>query len=160
MMEQKRISMWLKAVGLVAMAGLVFEFFVFAPRFAALCAARFEQLVWLRWPALAGLWAVGLLYLASVVFYLRICARIGRDQSFVPDNARDLARIAQLMLGAAGLWGAGCLGVLWVNIGPGGIWIGALLMALASGAIATLAWALGKLVRRAVRLQEENDLTV
>ena len=45
-----------------------------------------------------------------------------------------------------------------INIGPS--YLIFLLAAMASFALGLLAWALGKLLARAVKLKEENDLTV
>ena len=89
---------------------------------------------------------------------MTICRRIGQGRSFCAENAAGLDRIGRLLLAAAGLWLLGEAGYAVADLGIAGLYFP--LLALASAALGVLAWALGGLLRHAVRLQEENDLTV
>ena len=142
-MEQKRISRFLLLAGGAAMAGLAVVFLGFIP--ITLWSAR----AWLGgWAAALGTaYALGIggLYFGALRLYMTICRRIGQGCSFCAENA-------------AGLWLLGEAGYAVADLGIAGLYFP--LLALASAALGVLAWALGRLLRHAVRLQEENDLTV
>lgn len=160
-MEQKRVSAALTVAGSLATLGGVLVFFVFVPILADECRSMYPELARLYWPGLIGMWSIAAAYLAAMVFYFRIVARIGKDQSFCRANARELGWIARC-LGAAGcLWILAIFlpGLVWqADIGP--VWLWLFLAAAASFAMGVLAWGLGRLLQRAVSLKEENDLTV
>ena len=109
---------------------------------------------------LAGMIALAILYGLALQEYFCICLRIGKNRSFCQENAKGLHRIFQFFLSAALLWlaaefSAFLPGMAW------GIWnIAFLLLAMASAAMGILAYALGKLLKRATQLQEENELTI
>ena len=155
-MEQKRISRFLLLAGWAAMAGLAVVFLGFIP--ITLWSAR----AWLGgWAAALGTaYALGIggLYFGALRLYMTICRRIGQGRSFCAENAAGLDRIGRLLLAAAGLWLLGEAGYAVADLGIAGLYFP--LLALASAALGVLAWALGRLLRHAVRLQEENDWTV
>lgn len=155
-MEQKQISRFLLLAGWGAMAGLALVFLGFIP------IALWEMRVWLGgWVTALGLayaLSIGALYFGALRLYMTICRRIGRGSSFCAENASGLDRIGRLLLAAAGLWLLGEAGYAVTDLGVA--WLYFPLLALASAALGVLAWGLGRLLRHAVRLQEENDLTV
>lgn len=159
-MNHRRISVFLLLAGLIAMLGILWVFGIYVPLVAQQCALTFSQLKYLYWPALLYLWGIGLLFLAALANYLLISVRIGRNQSFCTQNADGLRTISVLLFIAAALCIAGLAAGLLPRMSFG-IWcIPVVLLSLASGAMGMLAWALGWLLRRAVQLQEENDLTI
>ena len=103
-MDQKRISRVLVAAGAVAMAAGIFLFFIYGPRMASECRTAYPELAGMFWPGLIWLEAIGLMYLAAMVEYFRIVLNIGRERSFIPENARGLSRIALWMSIAGCLW--------------------------------------------------------
>ena len=160
-MEHKRVSLALTAAGALATLGGLLVFFVYAPAFAGECREAYPELAFLYWPGLIGVWLIAAVYLAAMVFYFRIVARIGKDQSFCAANAREMGWIARCMGAAGALWLLAAIlpGLLWqVDLGPS--WLALALAAMASFAVGVLAWGLGRLLRRAVSLKEENDLTI
>ena len=160
-MDQKRISWVLLAAGVIAAVAGVFLFFVYGTAVAISCRENFQEVAFLFWPGLIWLWTIGLTYLAAMFYYFRIVLNIGEDRSFTRENATGLAHIAFLMCLAGVLWLLGEIlpGLIWgVVLGIG--WLALLLAAAASFAMGLLAWALGRLLARAVQLKEENDLTV
>ena len=160
-MEHKKISLALIGAGALATLGGLFLFMVYAPLAAAQRRALMPEAAFLYWPMLCTVWAIGAVYLTAMVFYFRIVVRIGRDQSFCMPNARDMNRIA-LCMGLAGiLWLILCVVPHLANgIPTGPVWIILTLAALASFCVGGLAWGLGQLLKRAVTLKEENDLTI
>lgn len=160
-MENKKVSVWLMAAGGAAAAVLAFFFLVMLPIEAVNVKHYYPELAYLFWPLLISLWIIGACYALSMLRYFQICLRIGKNQSFCRENAKDLGRIA-LYLGLAGalclVWDAAAAAQSAVSVG---IWcLYPFLAAMASFGLAVLAWGLGKLLARAVALKEENDLTV
>ena len=159
-MEHRKVSRLLIFAGGIAGLGGGYLFFVDAP----MAALRYRELIpeyaYLFIPALVFLWVIGLIYLAAMADYFRVCRRIGQDRSFSPDNEKSLSRIARLLIGAAAIWLLGIpLGLL---LGLSfGIWTAAFLLAsAASAAMGMLALGLSRLLKRATEMKEENDLTV
>lgn len=159
-MHHKRISIFLLLAGVMAFLGGAVVFGVYVPSLARECKSMYPEMARLYWPMLLCVWAIGAVYAAALTFYMLISARIGRDQSFCPQNARDMRRIAWLLYAAAALWlGLACGPSLFsMDIGPTALAF--VLLALASGAMGMVAYALWHLLQRASSLQEENDLTV
>lgn len=160
-MEHRKVSGLLIAAGILATLGGAFLFLLYAPVIANECRDLYPELAFLFWPGLVYLWIIALSYCAAMIEYFRVCVRIGQDRSFCPENAKSLGRIALFMCAAGMLWVLMTVlpGIIWrIDIGP--VFLVFLLAAMASFAMSVLAWALGKLLSRAVRLKEENDLTV
>lgn len=157
-MEHKMVSRLLILAGVVAGVGGMAILLLLIPLAATEMRNTYPELSGWFWPGLVYAWAVGALCLAALEEYLRISVRIGKNRSFCAENVRDLRVIAILLLAAAGLILIGAILVLAMGFGP--VWLWLLLAAAACGAMAILAYALSRLLNRAVQLQEENDLTV
>ena len=100
-------------------------------------------------------------YYPALGLYFRICRRIGRNQSFLRENGKDLERIALCLTTASGLWLllSALMALAWgVNILAA--YLLAAAFAVASVAVAIVAYGLSRLICYAVDLQEENDLTI
>ena len=158
-MEHRKISRLLMLAGSFAVLGGVYLFFVAAPCEGLYYRERFPEYAYLFIPALVFLWAIGLVYLAAMAEFFRVCRRIGQDRSFCPENAQSLSRIARFLIIAGAAWLAGIPGSLLMGA-TGGICVPFLLAAAASAAMGMLAGGLARLLRRAVEMKEENDLTV
>lgn len=160
MMNHRRISVFLLAAGVIAALGVLCVFAGYVPLLAQSCLAYYPALGWLYWPGLIYLWLIGGLLFASVLQYMGICRRIGQNQSFCMSNANGLLRIARLLGVAAGMCLLGPCAALLPGMSFGSWAIPIALLAAGCGAMGVLAWALSWLLRRAVQLQEENDLTI
>ena len=158
-MEHRKISRLLMLAGSFAVLGGVYLFFVAVPREGLYYRERFPEYAYLFIPALVFLWAIGFVYLAAMAEFFRVCRRIGQDRSFCPENAQSLSRIARFLIIAGAAWLAGIPGSLLMGA-TGGICVPFLLAAAASAAMGMLAGGLARLLRRAVEMKEENDLTV
>ena len=96
--------------------------------------------------------------------FFRLCGRLKKGTAFTRVNERAMSRIALCCL-IAGLTLAVSCTALWMAESVWGYvmglyWFQMLVVALLCAAVALIAWALALLVRRAVVLQEEADLTV
>ncbi|MGN0746704.1 MAG: DUF2975 domain-containing protein [Aristaeellaceae bacterium] len=96
--------------------------------------------------------------------FFRMCGRLKQDTAFTRANEQAMGRIALCCLIAGLTLAVGCA-ALWVAESVWGCvmglyWLEMVIMAVLFLAVALIAWALTLLVRRAVALQEEADLTV
>ncbi len=159
-MEHRKVSRLLMLAGVIAVLGGGYLFFVDAPMAALRYRELMPEYAYLFIPALVFLWVIGLIYLAAMADYFRVCRRIGQDRSFCPENDRSLSRIARLLIGAAAIWLLGIPLGLLLGLGIG-VWMAVFaLAAAASAAMGMLALGLSRLLKRATEMKEENDLTV
>ena len=96
--------------------------------------------------------------------FFRLCGRLKKGTAFTRANEQALERIALCCVFVGLTLLISCI-VLWVAESVWGFvmglyWFQMLVVALLCIAVALIAWALALLVRRAVTLQEEVDLTV
>ena len=96
--------------------------------------------------------------------FFRLCGRLKKGTAFTRANEQALERIALCCVIVGLTLLISCI-VLWVAESVWGFvmglyWFQMLVVALLCIAVALIAWALALLVRRAVTLQEEVDLTV
>ena len=158
-MEHRKIANLLRLAGGVALLGLLYAFFIWrGPAGSESSAAP----AWL--PTLYKSLAA-LPYLAALFFYFRICKSIARSRSFSRENVRSLGCIARLLLAAVALWALGLLllafGVAPILTQPAPLACTLLVLAAAATiAVSLVAWSLERLLAHAVRLQEENELTI
>jgi ABC-type phosphate transport system permease subunit len=159
-MEHRKVSRLLMLAGVIAVLGGGYLFFVDAPMAALRYRELMPEYAYLFIPTLVFLWVIGLIYLAAMADYFRVCRRIGQDRSFCPENDRSLSRIARLLIGAAAIWLLGIPLGLLLGLGIG-VWMAVFaLAAAASAAMGMLARGLSRLLKRATEMKEENDLTV
>ncbi len=157
-MEQKQLSRFLMAAGLLASVGVILVFAVAAPVLLARMHPHWQSSI-LFWVRLLYLFPIAALYLSALWQYMGVCQRIGDNRSFCAENARALDGMAKRLFIAAGLWLL--YPILQVALGRLGrpIFM-VLLLFLGSLAMGMLALGLGRLLTRVVRLQEESDLTI
>ena len=160
-MVQKKIARYMMGAGGMAALGIIIVFGIYVPILVGELKQAYPEYAALYWPGLLGLWAIAALFLLGLWEYFQVCVRIGKEQSFCMANTRSLGRIALYMTLGGVLWLSAVFApglVFHLSIGPA--WLLFFLCALASFALGILAWGLGKLLHKAVALQEENDLTV
>ena len=96
--------------------------------------------------------------------FFRLCGRLKKGTAFTRVNEQAMSRIALCCLIDGLTLAVSCL-ALWIAESVWGYvmglyWLQMLVVAVLCSAVALIAWALALLVRRAVALQEEVDLTV
>lgn len=96
--------------------------------------------------------------------FFRMCTRLSQGTAFTQANALAMARITRCCMIAGCTLGLACAALLIAEAVWGGVmglyWSEAAVIAFAFLSVGAVAWALTLLVRRAVLLQEEADLTV
>ncbi len=112
----------------------------------------------------ASVAAVSVCCAVALVEFFRMCGRLKREKAFTARNQRTMGIVALCCLVAGGtlLASALVLGIVdWVLADVLGLyWFQMLVGAFLFLAVSAAAWALHLLVRKAVSLQEEVDLTV
>lgn len=159
-MEHRKLSRWLLLAGGIAALGGLTVLLVYAPALGRECCAVYPELAHLFWPGLCYVWAVGALLGCALWQYMKICIRIGQGRSFCRENGEGLDWISRFLFISAACCAAAPI-LLQIAAGQSGpVWIACLLFAMAGAAMGILARVMGKLLMRAVELQEENDLTI
>lgn len=159
-MEHKKLSRYLLAAGIIAGAGAGGIFLIYLLAMISVAIDPASPYAYLAFAAMVGMIAMAILYGLALKEYFCICLRIGKNRSFCPENAKGLHRIFQFFLSAALLWLAAEFSAFLPGMAWGSWNIAFLLFAMASAAMGILAYALGKLLKRATQLQEENELTI
>ena len=160
--DNRKVSRVLIGAGILAYAILAYLFIIEVPAFAVLLANYSLPAAYsmsapgkLTDIVLCLMEAAGILLAVAIGFYIAICGRIGKGRSFCRENARDLDRIAVLLL---------CAGALFVSVGifsgKGELPLLIAVVGIMIAGVSVLAWGLGRLVRHAAVLKEENDLTI
>lgn len=111
---------------------------------------------------IVGFTSVGIVSLccaAALVAFFLMCGRLKHGAVFTRKNQHTMGFIALCSL-MAGLTMIVSVLLLFLWDAVGVFWIWMMLCAFLFLAVATVSWALSMLVRRAVSLQEEADLTV
>lgn len=116
------------------------------------------QWLWLLTVGFAAVGVVSVACGAALISFFRMCSRLKRGSAFTRQNQRAMGRIALCCL-VAGVTLAAGDALLW-QVVPCAPCVMMLLGACLFLSVAAVAWALGLLVRRAVSLQDEVDLTV
>ena len=142
-----------------ALIGLLAAF-VFLPILASALLEEFPAHQKWYWPCLIYGWVVFAPGFVGLWEFWKICAEIGRDNSFSQQNARSLTRICLLALTMAALLAVGVAALCLLGMGLPALLIAMLGFAAACALVALLANALAQLVRRAAAIKSENDLTI
>lgn len=158
MKEHPERGMKLATIAMAAI-GLVIAV-VLIPAVAQAMLFAYPQYQRWYWPCMIYAWAVLVPGFCGLWEFWKICAQIGRDNSFSRENARSLFRICALALTMAALLAAGAIALCALHAGQPGLLLLLAGAAAACAIVALLACALGQLVRRAAVLQSESDLTI
>ena len=159
-MKQSQLARWLKTITILAGVAGTLLFFGIIPAVVRDLGREFPELNYLVLPCLVVLWAAAVPCLVALVEFWGVCSRIAEDNSFCRENARSLEIIGKLAL----LDTVACLAVtayLFLNhaCNPGVILLSLGVM-IAGTAIAIAAMTLSHLVDKAIRIKEDNDLTI
>ena len=159
-MKQITLARMLQGIAVLAALLVLLLAVVVLPTLADEMVRSFPEYQRLRWPCLSFFWLSALPLFYALLLAWRIFADIGRDRSFCAENAARLARIGRLALLECGWYAAGIAILSVLRLFNPGLLLAGLAVVFAALAVATVAAALSYLVGKAVRLQQENDLTI
>ena len=159
-MDQKKFSVWLKAILLgIGLCGLVVYCYAL-PECGRTIISDYPEFASWYWPWLIFLWFTALPCFASLVLGWRIAGNIGKDRSFCPENAVHLQRIAYLAAGDTLFFFAGNVVMTVLGMSHPGVMLASLFVCFVGVAVTVAAVCLSHLTRKAADLQEQSDLTV
>ena len=159
-MNQKKLSLWLKAVIIaVGICGLIVYFGILPSISSDLIDSYPEFSSW-YWPWMIFLWLTAIPCYSILVLAWKIAVNIGNDRSFSVKNAELLQSIAWLIAGDILFFFLGNVIFLFLSMNHPGIILLSLLICAIGIAVSIAAACLSHLVRKAADLQEQSDLTV
>ena len=160
-MRQKELAGALKGIVVLCLLAGALVCGLLVPALGRELAREFPEVAWLFWPCLGAFWLTCLPVLAALVLVWRMAARIGRDNSFCRENARDLKRICWLALGDTAAYLVGTIAIWALKVGfPPIFLMGVLAILLVGVAIAVVAAILSHLIQKAAELKADQDLTI
>lgn len=159
-MEQKDLANWLKLIIIgIGLCGL-FIYCIALPVYGSAVADAYPEYSWAYYPWIIFLWITGVPCYAVLFFGWRISSKIGIDRSFCTENAIDLKRISVLAAADSIFFFVMNVVYLFMGINKLGIVLAALIISFFGTAVTVAAAALSHLVKKAAKLQEDNDLTI
>lgn len=159
-MTHRKLSIYLK---LIILAIALFGFLVYAmvlPDLGQGIVRANPEFAYCYAPWLAFLCLSGLPCYAALILAWRIAVNIGRDRSFILENARLLKWIFRLAAGDAVFFLLGNVVYLFLNMNHPGIVLYSLLVVFCGVAVYVVAAGLSHLTEKAALLQEQSDLTI
>ena len=159
-MNQKKLSLWLKAIIIaVGICGLIIYFGILPSIGSDLTDSYPEFSSW-HWPWMIFLWLTAIPCYIILVLAWKIALNIGNDHSFSVENAELLQSIAWLIAGDILFFFIGNAVFFFLSMNHPGIILLSLLICAIGIAISIAAACLSHLVRKAADLQEQSDFTV
>ena len=159
-MNQKKLSLWLKAVIIaVGICGLIVYFGILPTIVSDLTNTYPEFSSW-HWPWMIFLWCTAIPCYIVLVLGWKLANNIGADRSFSTENAELLQSVAWLIAGDILFFFLGNAVFFFLSMNHPGILLVALLICVIGIAISVAAACLSHLVRKAADLQEQSDFTV
>ena len=143
----------------MAVCGMIIYFFAF-PHLGKELATQFPEFSGCFWPWLIFLWCTGIPCYFVLFQMWKVTETIRKDRIFVMDNVKRITLISKSALLDSTFFLAGNIILLLFSMNHPSIVILSLGIAFAGYSIAIIAYAFATLVRKAVVLQEENDLTI
>ena len=159
-MKQTNVAGWIKGITIaIGIMGIVF-FAGVMPYAAKIFFSENTQIAFLYLPTMifGGITAI---FCYAVLFqFWKVCLQIEKDRSFSKENVKSFSVMSKLLLVLAALWityllvhlvfGWATFEMIWRMILFSFLW----------SVIACLCAALSVLIEKAMKIQEENDLTI
>ncbi|MGE7954120.1 DUF2975 domain-containing protein [Lysinibacillus xylanilyticus] len=158
----KRETLLLKmAVFLIGIPVLALCIF-WLPWFANEAAEHYPKLAYLQYPTLIGVYVTAIMFFVALYMALRLLSYIDKNEAFSDLSVRALKNIKYCAIIISGMYVIG-MPVFYLmadlDDAPGIIVIGMVII-FASFVIAVFAAVLQKLLKNAIDIKSENDLTV
>lgn len=159
-MNQKELSFWLK--GLVILSGIlgVALCFWLAPSIGNEIALKEPSLSYMFWPCLIFIWIACVPIYAALYQAWMIFTNIGKDYSFCEENVSRLKKISNLSIVVVIMYSLAVFILLVMDLINLPIFFAIFIILFASIFVATSSAVLSHLLKKAVELQKENDLTI
>ena len=159
-MSQLSLSRWLKTI--VIVFGIMSAVFIFGfiPYLGIAFSKSFSHFSWAYAFYLGRIWILAVPFYIALACFWRICCNIAADRSFCVENAKMCSRISVCALIDSVLCFLLMLFSGIFHLLRTGYLLASVLLTLGGLAVAVAAALLSHLIEKAVRLQEENELTI
>ena len=159
-MEQLKLSKWLKSIAIgIGIIGLII-YLIIAPLWGNdLVQGDSARTNW-YWPWLTFIWITGIPCFMGLFEFWKICAEIGKDNSFSKENVNSFKRISQLFITDSIVVFIGNVVLFFLNMNYPSIAIIMLFIMFAGITIGVLSAVISHLVLKAYKIKEENELTI
>lgn len=157
----KRMSISLFQIGVLFITLCILLLSIFwLPDTAAYFAEEAPEWAYLKWPLLAGIYVTLMPFLFAIIEGLRLSRRVALNDAFSGKSVQHLKHIKYSAFVISALYLVGTLILSrMVDISPG-IGLLAIIIMLASLMLGLISGILEELLRKALEIKEENDLTV
>ena len=159
-MEQKRLGRWLHGVLIGVLICGAIGYGAVLPCYAVAMRGLYPEFSNRFWPWLLFLWATGIPVFAALGILWKVASNVGRDQAFSHQNERLFHRISAFALADTGFFFVGNVALFALGLSHPSVLLASFGVVFAGIAAAVVFSVLSRLVQKAVRLQEENDLTI
>lgn len=158
-MKRMTISLFQIGVLFITLCILLLAAF-WLPGTAALFAEDAPEYAYLQYPLLIAIYVTLIPFIGSIIEGLRLSRRVAKNEAFSSESVMHLKRIKMCAFAISLLYLIGGIVLsLLVDLAPGIALLGIIIM-LASLMIGLISGILEELLRRALEIKEENDLTV
>ena len=159
-MNQMKISKILKLFSMMnAIIGGLF-FFWYMPHIISDAAIEFSEVSFLEMPGKIGIWTIALLCYIALYYFWKICNEIGKENSFCEKNVLSMKYIGIIAcLICILIFGGDVYMAVVGYLHPGLVILSFLFIFVGSG-IAVICFSLSALIKNAVMIKNENDLTI
>jgi len=159
-MSHKKIAGVLKVFSVITAVIGGFFFFFYVPQIIKEIALQNPETDQLIIPGIGGMWVIaGLCYIALWNFW-KLCTEIGKDNSFSIRNAGYMKNIGLLSSTAIVLFFLGGLFIFLIHFLNAAWFFIIFFLCFISAGVAVLSFALSALIKNAMEIKEENDLTI
>lgn len=157
----KRMSISLFQIGVLFITLCIILLGIFwLPDTAAYFAEIAPEWAYLKWPLLLGIYVTLIPFFIAIIEGLRLSRRVALNDAFSSKSVLHLKHIKCSAFVISGLYLAGTIVLSrMVDISPG-IGLLAIIIMLASLMLGLISGILEELLRKALEIKEENDLTV
>ena len=119
-----------------------------------------SEVAFLEWPAKIGMFVIAFVCYFALYHFLKICTHIGNENSFCIENVVNMKNIGSAAFAVAMLILLGDVYLLIVGWLHPGIIIASFFFIFIALSFTVISYALSYLIDHAVKIKEENDLTI
>lgn len=159
MAEQGRTLLLKIAIFLIGITVLGLSL-IWLPWQATILAEMYPEFVFLKYPLLIGIYLTTIPFFFALYKGLKLISYIDKNQAFSERSVQSLSSIQICAIAISLLYVLGLIILIAVNAGNPGILLLGMVISFASIVIAVFSAVLQKLLKSAMDLKSENDLTV
>ena len=158
-MERNKIARVLYIYSILASILEGLFLLVFMPQEIGMIAKN-EEFALLKWPGIIGMYIIAIVCFYAVYRFLSVIKNIEHNNSFCHDNVEHMKVIGHCAFTVGILIILGDLFVFVLGLLHPGLLLFSLIIIFIAGAFCVVSYSLSSLIKQAVYIKEENDLTI